>query len=782
PLTDSDTIRILIATDSHVGYNERDPIRGDDSWQSFHEVMQIAKDRDVDMVLLSGDLFHENKPSRKAMYQAMKTLRETCLGDKPCELQILSDTSNEFQSAGGVVNYENPDINVAIPVFSIHGNHDDPSGEGRLCALDLLAVAGLVNYFGRTPENDNITVNPVLLQKGSTKLALYGMSNVRDERLFRTFRDKKVKFLQPEAQKKQWFNLMCVHQNHHGHTETGYLPENFLPGFLDLVIWGHEHECLIDPRPNPEMGFSVIQPGSSIATSLCEGEAVPKHCGILSVTNREFSLEKIRLTTVRPFVMREIILAEEKELKNVWKKTNNRTTVTSHLTMVVDELIEEAIKDWMEAQDDPHVRREDAPLPLVRLRVEYTAPEGHFEVENPQRFSNRFVGKVANVNDIIQFYRKKSGIRAKKSGTGTTATELPELAQYGGSIENIRVETLVKEFLDKATLEILPSNGLGDAVGQFVEKDDRHAVETFVDESLKAYLKKMKEYDELDEENIGEIIVAHKSYLEEAFEKGQAKVPRRQKLREKPDEWESDFDGHWADNPAARIRSDEEDNNNNDDNSEASEPEPEPAARTTSTRGRGRGRSRGARGGRGATTASTTRKPAARKATTTTTTTTTAITTGRSKKKAIVIDDEEEDDEDTPMPDVPSDDTEVYMEEAEPPPPPKPRTATRKPAAIPKTTTTKRAPAATKTQSQLNFAPATRTTRGGSSNPATVGGTQTTTSGTQRTGTQPLFKPLPRRGGRQVYTIPSDDDDEEEVESDEEDEFQPLPSQRARRR
>ena len=30
------------------------------------------------------------------------------------------------------VNYEDPDINVAIPVFSIHGNHDDPSGV-RLC-------------------------------------------------------------------------------------------------------------------------------------------------------------------------------------------------------------------------------------------------------------------------------------------------------------------------------------------------------------------------------------------------------------------------------------------------------------------------------------------------------------------------------------------------------------------------------------------------------------------------------------------------------------------------
>lgn len=43
----ADTIRILVATDSHVGYEERDPIRKDDSWKSFHEVMCLAKSEDV---------------------------------------------------------------------------------------------------------------------------------------------------------------------------------------------------------------------------------------------------------------------------------------------------------------------------------------------------------------------------------------------------------------------------------------------------------------------------------------------------------------------------------------------------------------------------------------------------------------------------------------------------------------------------------------------------------------------------------------------------------------
>lgn len=212
-IPDADTIRILVATDSHVGYNERDPYRKDDSWRAFHEVMCLAKERDVDMVLHGGDLFHENKPSRMSMYHVTQSLRMNCLGDKPCELEMLSDASENFGGVFDHVNYEDPDINVAIPVFAIHGNHDDPSGEGQYSPLDLLQAAGLVNYYGRTTQVDKIEVKPVLLQKGKTKLALYGLSNVRDERLFHTWRDGNVKFFQPSVQKGEWFNLMTVHQN-----------------------------------------------------------------------------------------------------------------------------------------------------------------------------------------------------------------------------------------------------------------------------------------------------------------------------------------------------------------------------------------------------------------------------------------------------------------------------------------------------------------------------------------------------------------------------------------
>jgi len=58
--------------------------------------MKLAVSEDVDMVLLAGDLFHDNKPSRKAMFQVMKSLREHCYGAKPCELEMISDPTEAF--------------------------------------------------------------------------------------------------------------------------------------------------------------------------------------------------------------------------------------------------------------------------------------------------------------------------------------------------------------------------------------------------------------------------------------------------------------------------------------------------------------------------------------------------------------------------------------------------------------------------------------------------------------------------------------------------------------
>lgn len=499
------------------------------------------------MVLLAGDLFHDNKPSRKSLYQVMRTLRQNCLGMKPCPLEFLSDAATVFEGAFPHVNYEDPDINISIPVFSIHGNHDDPSGDGNLCSLDLLQACGLLNYYGRVAEADNIEARPILLQKGETKLALFGLSNVRDERMFRTFRDHKVKWFKPSAETGDWFNLLAVHQNHHAHTATSYLPENVLPDWMNLIVWGHEHECLIDPTQNPETGFHVMQPGSSVATSLVPGEAVQKHVAIVSVTGKEFKMEKIPLKTVRPFVTRDIVLNQDKRFKGLDKKKDNRQEVTRRLMEVVEEMIEEANTEWEAIQTDQEAL-EERPLPLIRLKVEYTAPEGGvFECENPQRFSNRFAGKVANTNDVVYFHRKKT---IQRKATADAPAEMMD--SLGDDGDMVKVDSLVQDFLSAQSLKVLPQGPFSEAVNQFVAKDDKHAMELFVSEHLTGQVKQMLGL-ESDDEDLNSAMEIYRARVEQQLDTGVKPVygERRRVLRPKPATWDSDFDGNWEEEPDA---------------------------------------------------------------------------------------------------------------------------------------------------------------------------------------------------------------------------------------
>lgn len=48
-----------------------------------------------------------------------------------------------------LVNFDDPTVNIGLPVLTIHGNHDDPSGAENLSAVDMLSACKLVNYFGK---------------------------------------------------------------------------------------------------------------------------------------------------------------------------------------------------------------------------------------------------------------------------------------------------------------------------------------------------------------------------------------------------------------------------------------------------------------------------------------------------------------------------------------------------------------------------------------------------------------------------------------------------------
>ena len=256
------------------------------------------------------------------------------------------------------------------------------------------------------------------------------------------------------------------------------------------------------------------------------------------------------------------------------------------------------------------------------------------------------------------------------------------------TLDTVKVERLVREFLTAQTLTVLPQNVFGDAVSQFVDKDDKHAMEAFVESNLADGIKDMLNdkkktkkgeddseiapVDDDDSDALLERMEERKSHLEELFEAGHYKRTTNSKLKPKPAHWDSDMDGHWADNAAAIVRSEGEDEDDDDDEG-GSMPPPKTSAR-----------------GRGKAAAST------RGAKKTTTSRATAAKTTKAKKKAVAEESEEE--EDVVMLDDDEEDEEF--------PPRRPvKTTTKAPAkkAASRKVAAPRATLGRQTQTQLSF-------------------------------------------------------------------------------
>src|SRR5690606_11406480 len=105
-----------------------------------------------------------------------------------------------------------------------------------------------------------------------------------------------------------------------------------------------------------------------------------------------------------------------------------------------------------------------------------------FAVPNPQRFGQAFSGRVANPRDLIHFVRKRAPTSKPKILTSsTTVTSLQEDVP-------MRVEDMVRHFLDGQQLDLFPQNEFGDIVRVAVEKDDKDTISTFVKSAIERVL------------------------------------------------------------------------------------------------------------------------------------------------------------------------------------------------------------------------------------------------------------------------------------------------------
>lgn len=196
--------------------------------------------------------------------------------------------------------------------------------------------------------------------------------------------------------------------------------------------------------------------------------------GLLSIQRRKFFIESIPLKTVRPFKMGEVLLSEEAEDVESGLDLQKRDTITAFLKARVDELIAQAEDEWREGGGEGEMM-----LPLIRLRVETT---GAKELMNAPRFGQQFTGRIANPKDVVQYYRRKTQVRAGRVRADEPDFEELEahealVGPHGGeAVSKVRMNEIVNTYLAAQTLEVMKPDVLEDALHRYIDKDDTDAI------------------------------------------------------------------------------------------------------------------------------------------------------------------------------------------------------------------------------------------------------------------------------------------------------------------
>lgn len=429
--------KIMIATDNHLGYQEKDELRKHDSFLAVEEILQESLKHESDFLLLGGDLFHEHNPSTYTLNRTLQLFGENVLGSREILFETLSN--------GRELNYLNPSLHIKLPVFIIHGNHDDPSSDTSISAINLMHSAHYLNYVTCESQEEGLYVRPVVLRKNGTIVAIYGLGNIKEERLSRLLKADQVVF---ERTQETCFCILLVHQNRFKGHGTGAPAKNCImdwmfPEFIDIIIWGHEHDSFIEHRKTQNREYVIYQPGSTVATSLTEGEARLKHMLFLEIRNLGYKITPIPIKNTRRILFRNL------ELKDIQPSPTD-------IEGFVSEIFEEMIKEG-------NVVQKLVP-PLVRIKIEVSGFE-HFRAF----FLNSKLSERTANKDIVVVWKR----------TSKEKTEEKTKSKENGIITDI--------------LQIL-NTSLSNADNEFKIYNIEHFIESVDDFAIKKHTKAVEIY------------------------------------------------------------------------------------------------------------------------------------------------------------------------------------------------------------------------------------------------------------------------------------------------
>ncbi len=315
-------MKIAIIGDTHFGYAWNSE-RQEDSFIHAERAIDLALEKNVDLILQTGDMFDSRVPKPEVIANSMNTFSKTLMADQS-NVKILDGTKSLNRHVDRVLN--------GVPLIAIYGTHDRRS-KGLVNPVQFLEKAGFLVCLDR---------DHIVIEKNGEKVAIHGMSGVPER-----YAGDKLKNWSPKPIDDAK-NMLLLHQSIDPFIYSPQEPPTIsipdLPKGFDLIANGHIHSSEIHKTQD---GATLLLTGSIIITQINEDEI--KNSKKIYIWNTEtdeinsYNLDPVRETYY------EIIDVTEKD------------------TMTIKEEIEKFLKT---------VRPDTENKPIVKVKLVGKLPKG----------------------------------------------------------------------------------------------------------------------------------------------------------------------------------------------------------------------------------------------------------------------------------------------------------------------------------------------------------------------------------------------------------------------
>ena len=267
-------MKIAIFSDTHFGFSFGSFTKEDSFLQANKVVDKILERKDIDMVIIAGDIFDSDNPDSSTLAKSLRILQKLTIKDYGAKVEEV-----EFRNKKDFSAFPN------LPVVAIPATHERKTfGEE-----DIVEALQIANFL------INANNKWIKISKGNEKISILGLGGMDDSE-FKKFLEKEREKIEEEAKNKEGFKIFLFHQSL---KELMPFVNDFasldeLPKGFDLYVCGHIHNK-VEARVHTKM---FLIPGSTVLTQQKKEEQGKK--GFLIFDTKNYSYEFVEINS-RPF-------------------------------------------------------------------------------------------------------------------------------------------------------------------------------------------------------------------------------------------------------------------------------------------------------------------------------------------------------------------------------------------------------------------------------------------------------------------------------------------------